>query len=63
MLPIIKAPCVLVAMVGLHVVVTPPEPPPTEDETAKSTMLEFLLKQRLVPFFVKVSCIQHSATL
>lgn len=54
MLPLVKVPCILVAMVGLQVAVTPPHPPPKEDEKAASTKLEVALKQRSAPLMVKV---------
>lgn len=40
-------------MVGLQAAVTPPHPPPTENERAKSTSLEVLIRQRSGPLLVK----------
>lgn len=54
MLPLVKVPCILVAMVGLQIAVTPPHPPPAEEEKAASTKLEVILKQRSGPLVVKV---------
>lgn len=49
-----KIPCILVAMVGLQITVTPPHPPPPPDEKAASTRLEIIMKQRSGPFAVGV---------
>ncbi|KXN90877.1 Protein-S-isoprenylcysteine O-methyltransferase B [Leucoagaricus sp. SymC.cos] len=43
-------------MVGLQTAITPPHAPPTKEEKAKSTKLEFLLKQRSGPLLVKGFC-------
>lgn len=53
---LIKIPCILVAMVGLQIAVTPPHPPPSSDERAPSTRLEVIVKQRTGPFLVKSIC-------
>jgi hypothetical protein len=52
--PLLRVPCILVAMIGLNTTVTPPHPPPKAEETAPSVNLESLLKQRLGPLTVKV---------
>jgi len=51
-----KIPCILVAMVGLQITVTPPHPPPSPDEKALSTALEIILKQRSGPLILKSVC-------
>ena len=51
---LIKIPCILVAMVGIHTATTPPQPPPSVNETAPSTKLEVLIKPRWGPVIVKV---------
>jgi len=50
-----RVPCILVAMVGINTTSTPPVPPPRSEESAPSTMLESVLKQRFLPLVVKVS--------
>ncbi|KAJ3576745.1 hypothetical protein NP233_g218 [Leucocoprinus birnbaumii] len=53
MLPIVKVPFILISIVGLQTAVTPPHPPPRQEEKARSTTLEVLLKQRSAPLIVK----------
>lgn len=56
--PLFRVPCILLAMIGLNMTVTPPYPPPDPEETVPSIRLECILKQRLGPLAVKVC--QHS---
>lgn len=56
---LVKVPCILVAMVGLQVAITPPHPPPTNDEKAESTKMEAALKQRSAPILVKVRSVSR----
>ncbi|KAF8629241.1 hypothetical protein AX17_005820 [Amanita inopinata Kibby_2008] len=53
---LVKIPCIMVAMVGLQIATTPPHPPPSETEAAKSTRLEVVLKQRVGQTAVKAIC-------
>jgi len=46
----------MVAMVGLQVATTPPNPPPSQTESALSTKLEGVLKQRAGQTTVKAIC-------
>ncbi|KAF9264265.1 hypothetical protein L218DRAFT_901163, partial [Marasmius fiardii PR-910] len=48
--------CVIFAMVGLDITVTPPHPPPPKEEEAPSTSWEILVKQRCGPKLVKLIC-------
>ena len=53
-----KIPLLLLATAGLHIAVTPPQPPPDETEKAAASRvvrLEAMLKTRSVPATVKVS--------
>lgn len=52
--PLIKIPCILIAMVGLYMTATPPHPPPSVDEKAPSTRLEVILQRRSGPLLIKV---------
>lgn len=53
--PLIRIPCILVATVGLHVAITPPNPPPREEEKAASTKLESFFGFRSGPLQFKVT--------
>ncbi|KAF8629852.1 hypothetical protein AX15_003214 [Amanita polypyramis BW_CC] len=46
----------MVAMVGLQVATTPPHPPPTAGELARSTPLEVVIRQRVGRTAVKAIC-------
>ncbi|CAK5281458.1 unnamed protein product [Mycena citricolor] len=56
----IKIPCILYAMAGFQIAVTPPHPPPPEAEQISWALVEILLKQRSGPFLVKVFCFVHA---
>lgn len=50
----LKVPLLLLAGVGFHTTVTPPQPPPAHDEYAPSVHLESFIRQRSAPALVKV---------
>ncbi|KAF7361962.1 Protein-S-isoprenylcysteine O-methyltransferase [Mycena venus] len=51
---LMKIPCILYAMLGFQIAVTPPHPPPPPDEQLASTFFEVLLRQRSGPVVIKV---------
>ncbi|KAJ7925197.1 hypothetical protein B0H13DRAFT_1975453 [Mycena leptocephala] len=51
-----KIPCILYAMLGFQIAVTPPHPPPPLGEQLASTPLEAVLRQRSGPVVVKCLC-------
>jgi len=53
-MPLLRVPCIILALMGLEITVTPPQPPPLKDEEAPSTNLEIVIKQRCGPALVKV---------
>ena len=55
MLLLIKVPCILVSTAGFWITFTPPQPPPAENEKAKSTALEGFFVHRRAIFIIKVS--------
>ncbi|KAL9711483.1 hypothetical protein Ac2012v2_004554 [Leucoagaricus gongylophorus] len=55
MLTFIKVPCILVSTAGFWITLTPPQPPPAENEKVESTALEGFLVQRRAIFIIKVS--------
>jgi len=56
MLPFIKVSCIFVSTASFWIAVTPPNPPPAEDEKkAGSTFLEVFLTQRSKSSILKVS--------
>ncbi|KAJ6586812.1 hypothetical protein DFH09DRAFT_1141604 [Mycena vulgaris] len=52
----VKIPCILYAMLGLHLAVTPPTPAPPLGEQLAPTPLETVLRQRSGPVVVKSLC-------
>jgi len=56
MLPLIKVPCIFIFTTSLWVTLTPPQPPPEEDEEMEyGSLVEAIVKQRNVHLILKVS--------
>ncbi|KAL9712284.1 hypothetical protein Ac2012v2_005362 [Leucoagaricus gongylophorus] len=53
MLLLVKVPCIFVSTAGFWITFTPPQPPPAENEKAKSTALEGFFVQRSTIFTLK----------
>lgn len=56
MLPLIKVLWIFISTTGLWVTLTPPQPPPAENEETEMTVLEAILRRRYILFTIKVSC-------
>ena len=54
MLQLIKVPCILVSAVSIWYTLTPPQPPPAEEEHVEWTALEGILRRRYILFTLKV---------